>query len=660
MQTKDVTIRLQALDGTWETCGSDRARGIVPENVVLSADGWGSKTASFDLRRDPKAAWPDIGAFTPVKVEIGGQLRWSGRVKETPSRDGADRVMSVQCEGWQAHLDDDLYERVYVHRNMGDWKDSRSFLGENLALFTTAGQVGSGEGAITIGWPNGAVLSAGANVGVKLDLGPGNTAAAIAVEVKGVTGPANSGAYLFAVGSATDFYFGSGSNSPFADAALSVIGTNANLYEGNLPTPTRYVTVGLYVPSAVTLNGDVTLQITGLTVVTDPAFITAASSNTLLKAPTVIRDALNRATVLLSTDRSLIDPDSTVSFSIPSLAPGEPKTPREMWEAVNAYHDYMSKIDVHRRPVFLPKPARPKYTVGAWSPMELEDSSQNSGEDIYNRAIVTATSPAGESLRVERTAAATTYARAAVTPVDTSKSSGTGTSVSTVFSGTFQKGRRYRLTFALTWGGSRVSVSMVSAGDDGVTVPIYGPYGPYGVSGSTFTVDWTPTGDRAGSAISFRAAASGAGATVAFNGLTVTTPVSGLLDRRLFRRSKQVAVATTMPADGVAMAQIGDTWLKAHVGTPFKGTNTIVGDEAVRDRLSGTPVPCDQLLLDTGELLHFSDRVHPDSGGIGRDGRMVNVTYDHNKNEVSVALDNTRSNFEALLARLAVVTGGGS
>lgn len=654
MQTKDVTIRLQALDGTWETCGSDRARGIVPENVVLSADGWGSKTASFDLRRDPKAAWPDIGAFTPVKVEIGGQLRWSGRVKETPSRDGADRVMSVQCEGWQAHLDDDLYERVYIQTDLGVWKDARGTLSQDLTKWPASPLATTENGLLIIGWPQGTPFVANTAVGATYDLGPTSSARRVVIACDNLNLPAST-FELHVRGHDTP----SGQlNAGVEDAIFTNTSTSpSGILSGNFASPHRYVTIFLWATSSGTTTADHLLRTSIIRVFGETTF-DEGDNVSALKAPMVVKDALTRATVLLSDDRSLIDPDNTISFNIPSLAPSEPKTPREMWEAVNAYHDYMSKIDVHRRPVFLPKPARPKYTVGAWSPMELEDSSQNSGEDIYNRAIVTATSPAGESLRVERTAAATTYARAAVTPVDTSKSSGTGTSVSTVFSGTFQKGRRYRLTFALTWGGSRVSVSMVSAGDDGVTVPIYGPYGPYGVSGSTFTVDWTPTGDRAGSAISFRAAASGAGATVAFNGLTVTTPVSGLLDRRLFRRSKQVAVATTMPADGVAMAQIGDTWLKAHVGTPFKGTNTIVGDEAVRDRLSGTPVPCDQLLLDTGQLLHFSDRVHPDSGGIGRDGRMVNVTYDHNKNEVSVALDNTRSNFEALLARLAVVTGG--
>ena len=76
---KDVSVRLQSLDGVWEVCGSDHARGIIPENVELRSDQWGSSRATFDLRRNPKEFWPDIGAFTPVEIEIGGARVWSGR-----------------------------------------------------------------------------------------------------------------------------------------------------------------------------------------------------------------------------------------------------------------------------------------------------------------------------------------------------------------------------------------------------------------------------------------------------------------------------------------------------------------------------------------------------------------------------------------------------
>src|SRR4051812_26005403 len=128
---KDVTVRVASLDGTWTTIGGDRPRGVWPEGVVLEADGWGSSKASFNLRRDPTTFWPDIGAFTPVEVDVASTLVWSGRVSETPAR-VAQRTMNVQCEGWQYHLDDDLYQRFYVHTKLTEWRDSRSFLTQPL------------------------------------------------------------------------------------------------------------------------------------------------------------------------------------------------------------------------------------------------------------------------------------------------------------------------------------------------------------------------------------------------------------------------------------------------------------------------------------------------------------------------------------------------
>lgn len=57
-QRADVTIWLQALDGTWEACGTNHMIGVVPESLVCESDRWGSKTANFDLRRPVFALWP--------------------------------------------------------------------------------------------------------------------------------------------------------------------------------------------------------------------------------------------------------------------------------------------------------------------------------------------------------------------------------------------------------------------------------------------------------------------------------------------------------------------------------------------------------------------------------------------------------------------------
>jgi hypothetical protein len=69
-----------------------------------------------------------------------------------------------------------------------------------------------------------------------------------------------------------------------------------------------------------------------------------------------------------------------------------------------------------------------------------------------------------------------------------------------------------------------------------------------------------------------------------------------------------------------------------------------------------TGVHPSKLLTDTGELIRFSDRVDPDTGALGRDGRIASVSYDHSTETATVAIDNERRNFEAMLARLSALS----
>lgn len=50
----------------------------------------------------------------------------------------------------------------------------------------------------------------------------------------------------------------------------------------------------------------------------------------------------------------------------------------------------------------------------------------------------------------------------------------------------------------------------------------------------------------------------------------------------------------------------------------------------------------------------------PDTGDHGRDGRIASVKYDPAADQATVTIDNTRAIYEALVARLAVVTGSGN
>jgi hypothetical protein len=684
-QLKDVTVRLEALDGGWETCGVDRLRGVHPELSPATANDWGPDTASFELRRDPKAVWPDLGAWTPCEIEIGGVVVWDGRVKETPSRDGADRVMSVQCEGWQYHLDDDVYERAYIHNKLGDWKDARSLIGSDLTRFTTVGKVQT-DGAITIGWAKGDTVSTSNVVGVTLDLGAAYGRRVI-VNWERTGGQPDT--FLVCIGhNAADVFLG-------GDGFFSTPGLNgeaaSGAYSGDSTAPVRYVTIYmLYTGGGGVVSDDVLERITSVQVYGDTSYSAG------LKAPTVIADALNRGTPLLPSDRSQIDPNATVAFNIPSLAPGEPRTPREMWEAVNAYHDYTSKIAVGRLPVFKPKPSAAIYEVGAWSPMEFEDASANSGADIYSGVLVTGAAPSGERVSLLRLQGAdgqgpygatsdialpndsfdvntsgwtvfgggpTTLTRTttagefdsppAAGKISMPPISGVAGALTTL-SGTARAGRAYRLT-------ARVRTSIVQgrfifgdpSGDDWATATA--PASTGGVF-TEVSLLWAPHADVVNPIARFETGPGGG--TIWVDTVRVEQSRATLVDRRNFRRTKVLQVRSPLLSDGVAATQIADVWLAGHKKTPFKGTVKLTGDQAVRNILTGEYVPLERLLLATDELLRFSDRVDPDTGAWGRDGRIASVSYDHSKNEATVTLDSSRAGFEALLERLAVVTGG--
>lgn len=408
-----VTIRAQALNGEWETIGVDRARGVRPENVTLQADLAGPSKASFDLRRDPRATWPDLTAFTPIEVEVDSLLVWGGRIAETPARDASERVMNVQCDGWQYHLDDDTYERCYVHTKVSDWQDTRSRLGADLARWGAKAQVSQGNGVITLGWAKDTVLAVNDRVAVSLDLGPVSTAARCSIDVETANDP---DVYLFLSFHDTDEPLDGAHDISTADslngASFTKISTPA--------TPRRHVTILLEVQNAHTASIDAVAKIKAAHVFGDTAY--AAGGTSGLTAGVVIRDALDRATTLLNRATGRV---GDTSFVIPEFALDGDHTPREVATAVNALHDWLIQVAPDASPVFRPKPTVPIAEIGAWPGSSFEDASANSGDEIYTRAIVTGQDAAGNRVRVPRTQTGTLvdrrgFQRSKVLPVRSS------------------------------------------------------------------------------------------------------------------------------------------------------------------------------------------------------------------------------------------------
>ena len=684
---KDVSVRLQSLDGVWEVCGSDHARGIIPENVELRSDQWGSSRATFDLRRNPKEFWPDIGAFTPVEIEVGGTIVWSGRVSETPIRDSTDSVVSVQCEGWQAHLDDDLYERKYVHTNLTEWRDVRSDALCDLTTYLACGQIVSTDGAIVASWASGVPVGAFARSGVGLDLGPNNTASRIIID------------YQFSNGSGSALQYVSVLSSNNGLGSLTAVSTVYNAIPSASGTisanvsSARYVWIGLYNSAgAFTPSGDLFFRVNNVQVFASTAYESGNAS--ILKSDVVVKDALASATSLLSTDRTKIDAGT---FSIPEFTTSEPRTPRQVWEAVDAFEDRYKKITVDKVPVYKAKPLTPEVEIGAWSGVEFDDSSANSGDEIYSRVIVTGQQPNGTDLRVPRTQSQqtgvlsqpvlnpgfsnptfatnttgwtvtnSTITRDTVT-YDTSPASGrwdnTGASdallgtatLTASVTDTFLAGKTYTLSF-------RMRVSAVAniniAFTAGATVIGAGTL-PITQVATWITVQftWTPKETVTGGVtltFSEPRTTLAAGVYAWFDSVSIFTAIPTVVDRRGFSRSKQLDTSFALTA--VAAAQIGDKWLLSHKTTPFKGKAKITGNDAIRDITSGRPVAPEQMLLRTGELIRFSDRIDPDTGAQGRDGKIVEASYKVDDNSVELTIDSSRAGFEALLNRLGVVLG---
>lgn len=678
----ESVVRVQALDGAWETVGVDRLAGVVPENVDLSADSWGSKQCSFDLRRDPSAVWPDVGAFTPVEVDVDGQLSWSGRVSETPSRDGTDRVMSVVCEGWQHHLDDDLVDRMWVLDGTTGFVDQRSLpiadLGTGAGGFPAAPTAQVGEGQIVISWPKDQSVVQNTGVGVVIDLGPNRRAKRAVVTWTGVGTDTNT----------TLFCRGTPDGRPtvatpdYADAFTSTMVPGPTTSSGNFGAGSGYRYVHLFLyrhgVTATATGNDLWCKISSVRLFTETAFESGNAS--VLKASRVVSDVLDAGTPLLSTDRSGI---TATSFSLPEYAPDGPRTPREHIGAVNAFHGWMAKVDPDRRMVFGPEPSRPKFTLGDWSAFELQDAAGSSGADIYNRVLVTGQDPAGQPVQISRFTSSFDVVRSGGWPnpsfdtnttgwttvvgsltrtttagqFDTSPgagalSSATIASTSTLTTGNIQAGRTYRVTVRLKGSGNQDCQIQIGS-NQGFSQQIASVTS---AAFQTFTLFYTA---RAGdTALAFSAGFGvGASYTLYIDSLTLEVSSQTLADRRGFIRAKQLQVSPTLPSDGVAAAALGDAWLAGHATTPFRGTINITGPDAVRDRTSGQPVPLHQLLRDTGELIHFADRINPDTGAMGRDARITAVTYKPDTDQATITLDNTRSDLDALLSRLAVVQG---
>lgn len=404
-------VRVKRAGGDWTTLGTEEARGVTPEGLTLSADTQGPSSCSFTLRRDPVFPWGDLAAGNQVQVEVAGVVVWGGRVAKTPgSGRGAGQQIAVSCEGWRAHLDDDQGSLFWVSSDLSRFQDTRTLPGVNLGAMTAAGKVQNDRGVITLGWDAGSWVTLGVGAAVTFDAGPGRQWLGSYFDVMFTSPDANVQVYV--IGNDSTWW-----NNPGRVDVVSGVGTNnwpANTgvaIGGNLgANPRRYCTFMLYYvgPAGQWATGgpDKIARISGVRMIRalrDINFSSPYPSNLL--ASNVVQDAISTGlTPLLSSDTSLI---TTTSFVVPEYAPDGYRTPRELIEGINAFHDYLYGVTADRRAFFKPRPTVPAFEVGSYSGGAFDDSSLGDLSAIYNRVIVQYTEPAGTPQSEVRTNANT-------------------------------------------------------------------------------------------------------------------------------------------------------------------------------------------------------------------------------------------------------------
>ncbi len=686
---KDVVVQIQRYDGTWDILGQTVARGIQPDDVDLSVDEHGPKTASFTLRRTRGALWPDVRKYARVLVQVAGLDVWGGRVADTPVRDDADVSMSVQCEGAQSHLDDDVYERKYVVTDLGAWTDRRSNLSSVLGTgaLCAAGQV-SNDGGLSLTFSKDYQPTLNDDVGVMLDMGPGQSAARIILDGTSSNNVNSSPQVVVAV-YAGDDPSGAGATKILGDAALTTLGATFTSWDANCSG--RYLFISLRFTQTGTLGADAWVKFSSIQVFADTAYESGDAS--ILTLDTITGDALDRASVLFDADRSLITAPAD-PFYIPEYSMSEPRTPRQAIEAGNAFQDMQYGVD-HRWRVFLrdrPALSTAQVEIGAWSGSQAED--QGDGDEIYSRCLVKAAGPDGSPIRAERTqgqqpgvldelvsspaatnpgfetnttgwtATGSTITRDTSSP-DTGSASGrwdnTGASdalglydaLACAFTGTFLAGVAYRVDVRLKASAAMsVGIGLAQAGVDAGP----GTVCALTTSWATFSAVWTPTANRSSAKLYLYALTTGG--YVKVDAVSVYAARPTIVEKAGFQRTK-VIDASFMLTDAAA-ERIADTYLSGHKTSPFKGRRTLAGPRAVRNSLTGQYEGLERLLLRYGQPLMDTTAIDPDTGLPGRAGRIASVSYKPATDTATVELDNSRANFEALLERAGLVIGQGT
>lgn len=379
MQTDDVAVRVKPRGQPWQPLDAD------PQSPVLTANRWGPNEARLEVRRDPKVPWADLGAFTPIEVDIGGVTVWAGRIMNTPAQDG-DRTIQISAQGWQYLLDDRTIKSLFVHTRLSDWKDWRTHLTADLSAYTAGWNVEAGSRGIII---RNASSDVGVpRAGVFLDLGQADVAKRVIIRWEKNTWT-DGNAYFVEADDPADFNLG-GSSGTIGGTSTTIVSlssaTTSAIFAATVSA--RYLMVGCN--ATTPQNDDRFFRIADAQVYGDTGYESA--NNSIFKSEQGIRSALTRGAPSLAGDLTLI---GATTDPIPSFPAIERRSPRELIEALNAPHNLLLRVGADKRVTYKARPTAPIAHVGAWSNYEFSDASLNNGAELYDEAVVTGTNADG-------------------------------------------------------------------------------------------------------------------------------------------------------------------------------------------------------------------------------------------------------------------------
>jgi hypothetical protein len=168
----------------------------------------------------------------------------------------------------------------------------------------------------------------------------------------------------------------------------------------------------------------------------------------------------------------------------------------------------------------------------------------------------------------------------------------------------------------------------------------------------TFSISWMP--DTIGTTADYQLICQAVMPRYYVDSFSIVSTGPTLVSRRGFLRSMQLPI-NNLDGAGIAAKALGEIWLGNHTTTPQRGSVSVTGDQGIRETMTGQGVPPGVLLTRTGEIIRFMDRVDPDTGALGRDGRIAAVSYVPATQTATITIDNQRDNLSALLSRMAVV-----